>query len=186
MNAMIRKKRLTDFFATEYKKMVLYVRRIIDDSADRDAEDIVQDVMTNIFDTPDLTIPIENLSAYIHRSLKNKVIDIFRKKGKIKQISLDSEIAGDPDLSLVDFIRDVGSHVASEAENKELYMYLYEMIETLSQPEQALIWATEFEGITFAELSEEWDVPLGTLLTRKARAIKKIKERLNSKINGKL
>ena len=33
-------------------------------------------------------------------------------------------------------------------------------------------------GRTFRELSEEWGVPLGTLLARKSRAIAKVREAL--------
>jgi len=34
--------------------------------------------------------------------------------------------------------------------------------------------ATEFENRTYEELSEEWDVPLGTLLSRRHRALSKL------------
>jgi len=37
---------------------------------------------------------------------------------------------------------------------------------------------TEFEEVSFRELSEEWDEPLGTLLSRKARAMEKIRQAL--------
>lgn len=60
--------------------MVGYVRHIIDDASDRDSEDIVQDVMAGIFEAADITRPVENLSAYIYRSLRNRVIDIIRDR----------------------------------------------------------------------------------------------------------
>jgi len=38
--------------------------------------------------------------------------------------------------------------------------------------------ATEFDGRSFRELSEEWQVPIGTLLARKSRALQKIRNKL--------
>jgi len=55
--------RIAEFFRTEYRKWVGYVRRLIDDTAERDAEDVVQDVILHIFDRADIGAPIENLSA---------------------------------------------------------------------------------------------------------------------------
>jgi DNA-directed RNA polymerase specialized sigma24 family protein len=73
----------------------------------------------------DFTVPIEDLSAYIYRALRNKVID------------------------------------------------------SLSPEQKAVLIATEFEGRTFCELSEEWQIPIGTLLARKSRALFRIRLRLN-------
>ena len=44
-----RMNRVADFFRTEHKKLVSYVRCRIDDAADRDAEDIVQDVICLLY-----------------------------------------------------------------------------------------------------------------------------------------
>jgi RNA polymerase sigma factor (sigma-70 family) len=178
MNAMKRKKKLAEFFRVEYGKLVRYVRRSIDDAADRDAEDIVQDVIVNIFDKADVTIPIENLAAYVYRSLKNRIVDMFRKKKKSHHISLDAEIAKDSDLSLAGMLQDAHGSGESEAEKRELYARLYDAVESLNPNEQAVVIATEFEGTSFGRLSNEWKVPIGTLLARKARAIRKIKQEM--------
>ena len=71
---------LTDFFKGERKALLNYARRKIDDMADRDAEDIVQDVFVSLFEKADVTLPIENLAAYVYQSLRNRLVDIFRKK----------------------------------------------------------------------------------------------------------
>jgi len=69
------------FFKTERTRMVAYVRRLIDDAADRDGEDIVQDVMANLFNMADVTMPLDNLAAYVYRSIRNMVMpDLFGLK----------------------------------------------------------------------------------------------------------
>ena len=51
---------------------------------------------------------------------------------------------------------------------------LRQAISELRPDEQALIMATEFDHQTYEELSEEWDVPMGTLLSRKHRTLSKL------------
>jgi RNA polymerase sigma factor (sigma-70 family) len=185
MNAVIRKKTLSEFLLAEYGKLVRYVRRAIADSADREAEDIVQDVIVNLFDKADVTIPIENLTAYVYQSLKNKIVDIFRKRAKTPQISLEDNIFNGVNqvLSLAELIRDARSHTASEEEKKEMYTHLYNAIEALNDKEQTVIVATEFEGVSFGKLSQQLGVPIGTLLARKSRALKKIKNTMKNIFN---
>ncbi|MBC8487756.1 MAG: hypothetical protein H8D45_17135 [Bacteroidetes bacterium] len=71
-------KRLSGFLVQEYSNLVSYVRR--NWQGETYAEDIVQDVALNLFTKVDFNTPIENLMAYMYRSLKNKIIDLRRKK----------------------------------------------------------------------------------------------------------
>jgi len=154
----------TEFFRRERSRLVRYVRRLIDDAADREAEDIVQDVMLSIFDRADITIPIESLSAYIYQAIRNKVIDIFRKKKE--------------EIPLPDEIRDLGYSTEDEVEKKELIDHIFEALDSLPPESRAVVIATEFEGRSFRELSEEWKIPIGTLLARKSRALQQLREKL--------
>jgi RNA polymerase sigma factor (sigma-70 family) len=156
--------KLTDFFRKERMKLVRYVRSLIEDAGDRDAEDIVQDVMLSIFDKADVTLPIENLAAYVYRSLRNKVIDIFRKKQDV--------------VSLDEVISDAGCDTVRDVEKKELIEQIFDAMDSLPPEQRAVLIATEFEGRSYRELSEEWTVPIGTLLARKSRALNKIKQEL--------
>ncbi len=51
----------------------------------------------------------------------------------------------------------------------------------LADEEKAVVLATEIEGRTFKELAADWDVPIGTLLARKSRALGKIRKRLTGR-----
>ena len=169
--------KLTDFVKLEYHKLVNYVRKRLDDSADQSAEDIVQDVMLNIYAKADITEPIENLSAYIYQSLRNKIIDGFRKKRN--DVSLDQTMDPKKQLYLKDILHDKRYEVVPELEKKEMMNKLYQAIDKLKPKERALIIATEFDDCSFRDLAEEWDEPIGTLLARKSRALEKIKKLMN-------
>ena len=173
----MKRNKITEFFRQEYGKLVSYVRQWIDDTADRDAEDIVQDVFVNIYDHADVSIPIENLSAYVFRSLKNRIVDVFRRKKET--VSMESGVSHRNHLSLADLLVDVDNDPVSVAEKNERYTILYGAITALNPQDQAVFVATEMEGRSFRQLSDEWGVPVGTLLARKSRALKKIRKVLD-------
>ncbi|TAL29749.1 MAG: sigma-70 family RNA polymerase sigma factor [Spirochaetes bacterium] len=176
MNNMKSHPGIAEFFKSEYAAMVAFVRRRIDDAADRDVEDVVQDVMMHIFDAADVTRPIENLSAYVYRSLRNRVIDLLR--GRRNDVSLDASGGGEGSVSLADVLYDARYDTAAEFERHEVLDRVFEIIDDLGEDEKALIILTEFGGRSFRDLAEEWGEPVGTLLSRKSRALAKIRKRL--------
>jgi RNA polymerase sigma factor (sigma-70 family) len=154
--------------------MINFVRKRLNDESYRDAEDIVQDVMVRIFDSADLNIPIEKLSAYVYTAIRNKIIDTMRSRRN--QLSLD-EISEQEELSLVSVMNHV-KQADKVLEDEQYNQTVYDAIGRLSEEERAIVIATEFEDVTFTELSEMWDVPIGTLLSKKSRALGKIKKML--------
>ncbi len=172
MTEKLQTARLTDFFKNEYNRMVRFVRMKVDSVAIQDAEDIVQEVAVNLFQKADISAPIENISAYVYRALRNEIIDFFRKKKPI--VSLDQPVKGHEQLKLVDIIKSTKSLASSELEKREIVRELYTLLDNLSEDERALIIATEIEGHGFKELAERWQVPINTLLSRKSRAMRKL------------
>lgn len=164
-------KRVAGFFGSENRKMVNFIKKRIADESYRDAEDILQDVMLKVMDMADLNLPLEKLSSYIYTALRNKVIDALRTRKQ--NISLDEPGAVD-ELALKGLINE-GLRADSDMEQKEYYSQIYKAIDELNDEEKAIVIVTDFEGLTFREIAEEWDVPIGTLLSRKKRALDKIK-----------
>ena len=175
MKAQKERTELAEFFRSEYGRLVGYVRKMIDDTAARDGEDIVQDVIVNAFNLADVNAPIENISAYLYRSLRNRVVDYLRKR-KMGTVSLEEAIMEASDLRLADLLYDTGDNPIVEFEKREMLHLLFEAIEALNEEQRAVLIETEFEGRTFKELAEEWQVPVGTLLSRKSRAVANIRK----------
>jgi RNA polymerase sigma-70 factor (ECF subfamily) len=170
------KRKIAEFFSREYAGMVAYVRRLIDDAGSADGEDIVQDVMERLFTLADVTAPVEKLAAYVYRALRNRVIDALRSRKD--ELSLDASVTRNGDASLGDFLRDGRYDAAEETEKRELRERLFAAIDSLGEEQRAVVFMTEFEGRSFRELSEELGIPIGTLLARKSRAMKKVRETL--------
>jgi RNA polymerase sigma factor (sigma-70 family) len=164
VSAETQKKRITSFLATEWYRLVGYVRAWIDDSADRDAEDVVQDVIERLYERADVTEPIADISAYLYHALRNRIVDLYRK-GK-RNVELPEDIA------------DPRYEIAEDLEREEALLELTSAIEELPPAQREVLVATEFEGRGFKELAAEWKTPIGTLLARKHRAIQSLRETL--------
>jgi RNA polymerase sigma factor (sigma-70 family) len=168
VSAETQKKRIASLIATEWTRLVGYVRTWISDTADRDAEDVVQDVIERLFERADVTEPVADLSAYLYRSLRNKVIDLYRKPRRAAELPED--------------LSDIRFEASAEMDRDEARETLFEAIDELPPAQREVLVATELEGRSFKELAEEWETPIGTLLARKHRAIRALKETLSGGI----
>jgi RNA polymerase sigma-70 factor (ECF subfamily) len=159
-------------FKTEYERLLAYTRYQLADLKHIEAEDVLHEVAFRVFSKIDFDTVVENVSAYIYRSIKHRIIDIIRKPKRT--------------VSLQSLKEKKGAHVETEKlisgnesvekimEREELYDKLHEAIDSLSFDDQKIIIATEFEGKTMKELSQKWGIPQGTLLSRRHRALAKL------------
>ncbi len=168
------KRSIAEFFHQEHRHLVRFVRQLIDDTAAQDGEDLVQDVALNLFRKADVMAPIEDLAAYVYRALRNKVVDEFRTRRDVT-VSFDMNVADDSRLTLADVLQDARENALQTLEQHELKEQLFAAIEALPIAQKAIIIETEFEGRSFRQLAEAWNVPLGTLLARKSRGLQAIR-----------
>ncbi len=176
MEKEIQKKSLDGFFRNDYQKLLGYVRKNLENRfLEAEPEDIIQDVMLSIMDKFDLNEQIGNLTAYIYRSVKNRIIDYRMKKQRNVSIERFTDKTNENSLlnMITDDLQEEENNYANIAPES-----LFHALKQLRPDEQAVIIATEFEGQTYEELSDEWDVPLGTLLSRKHRALSKLHKQL--------
>jgi RNA polymerase sigma-70 factor (ECF subfamily) len=165
------KTNLKQYFNAEYHALRNYVRSKIEDSADRDAEDILQDVALNLFSREDHLTPINNIAGFVYRSIRNKIIDTMRTK-KIRldlDDSFEEKLAEWGDLFYGD---------SSYANADDLKIQLKEAILDLKPDYRDVILAIDFENLSYAQLSLESGVPQGTLMSRRHRALSLLYEEL--------
>jgi len=158
---------LIDFIKIEKNRLLHFIRKKFNDMADIEAEDILQEVLVRLVEKIDDGLSLDNIGGYIYRSLNNKIVDRFRTKKN--NLSLDEKI-GDGG-SLNDLLTDFKYETLNEVNKNYLRDRIYSAIEKLSPGQRQVFVATELEGISFQELSEIWDENVGTLLSRKHRAV---------------
>jgi RNA polymerase sigma factor (sigma-70 family) len=162
-------------FKQEQQNLIRYVRSKLTGISDMDAEDIVADVLFNVYNRVTADNHVENLVAYLYQSVKNKIWDHFRQPQT--PLSLDA-LDKDTGLPRGEKLIDGTVNVESLLEKKEFAFRLRSALMSL-EPKQRAVWvATELEGYTFKELSSKWGEPIGTLLSRKSRAMKALRKAL--------
>ena len=173
------KNRVLEFFTTRNNRLKRYVHRKIQSISEMDAEDIVEEVMLSLFARAEASGPIENLAAYAYRSLHNKIVDYLRRDSKTVPLN-DLEDEGRIPVELASMSAANGS---GEFERAELRHRIFTAIDTLEPKQRAVFIATEIEGMSFRGLSDLWGEPMGTLLSRKCRAVKALQEMLKDLMN---
>jgi RNA polymerase sigma factor (sigma-70 family) len=166
---------IAEFFRREYGRLAGFVRTLIDEAAEFESEDIVQDVALNLFSRADVTAPIEDVASYVYQALRNRVIDLFRRRRNT--VSLDRPVlTEDGAATFKDIFPDHNSSIDRIVCDDEMKQRLLRGINALPDEQKAVLIETEFHDRTFAELSSRWRVPIGTLLARKSRAIAKLRQ----------
>jgi RNA polymerase sigma factor (sigma-70 family) len=165
------------FIKRERRRFIAYVRALLRDVSELDPEDIVHDVLIRLLGKPNVDLPFDSLTAYIYRSLRNRVVDHVRVRGRY--VSLDEEPYENQDGSppkLMDLLRDVEGDALEMLQREEVRRALFEALDRLSAIEREVVIAHELEGFTFRELAARLHTPINTLLSHKARGLKKLKK----------
>jgi len=160
------------FIKRERQRLVGFVRALLRDASEIDAEDVVHDVLVRLLGKPNLELPLDRMSAYVYRSLQNRVVDHFRSRGR--HVSLDEETE-DARGGLIDVLQDVKPDALEILQSEQGRQGLFEGLDSLSPIEREVVIAHELEGVSFKELASRWNMPVNTLLSHKARGMKKLK-----------
>ncbi len=169
------KSRWYAFFTSDGEKLVRFVKSRVRQIGHMDAEDIVADVMLNVVSRLDTAGPVENITAYVYRSIRNKIADYERSRARV--VHLEDLADENGELPLLSMLSTSDLH---PMERQEDLQRLTDAIDRLEPRQRAVLIATELRGKTFRELAEEWDEPIGTLLSRKSRAVKTLKHMLKN------
>src|SRR5262245_66313002 len=80
--------RLTDVVRQEQSRLRRFIRRRVPNS--QDVEDILQDVFAELVEANRLLMPIDQVTAWLFRVARNRIIDLFRRK-KPERFAEDGE-----------------------------------------------------------------------------------------------
>ena len=168
--------RLVDVVSREQSRLRRFIHRRVRDP--RDAEDILQDVFAELVEANRLLMPIDQVTGWLFRVARNRIIDLFRKK---RPEALPAAVTRDADgLALEDLLpASDGSPDAAYA-RQLLLEALEQAIAELPEPQRAIFVAHELEGRSFKELAEETGLSVNTLLSRKHYAVRRLRARLRA------
>jgi RNA polymerase sigma factor (sigma-70 family) len=155
-----------------------YIRKQVADFAA--AEDILQEVFVELVEAYRLLKPIEQVSGWLFRVAKNRIVDRFRGR----QIeSLSEPRYGEDDeaaVSLEDLLPSADEGPEAAYARGVLLDEIEEALQEMPPEQRAVFVAHEWEGTSFKELAEETGVSVNTLLSRKRYAVLHLRRRLKS------
>ena len=165
---------ISDVVEREQSRLFRFIRRRVRDA--RDAEDVLQDVFSELVEANRLVMPVDHITAWLFRVARNRITDLFRKK-KPENFS---EVAGPEGekLALEELLPSPGAGPEALYLRNELFDALEHAIEQLPKDQREVFIAHELEGRSFKEISAATGVNVNTLLSRKRYAILHLRERL--------
>ncbi len=150
-----------EIFEQEYMGFKRYLKARFNQLNEYDAEDIIQETVYKILYRGNDALSIQNMTSYMYTSLRNGAIDHLKKSKR--------EVPED--------VMPEGSTQTAEDEvlKTEVKKMLKQAIDSLDEKSRYVYVETEIKGRSYSDLAEETGEKLGTLLSRKSRAAKKIK-----------
>jgi RNA polymerase sigma factor (sigma-70 family) len=145
---------------------------------DEDAEDILQDVWYQLISIID-TEPIEQLSSWLFRVSRNKIVDKYRKQ---TTLSLDDLIYEDEDGEMIfpEAFYDDSMDPESEFDTTYYKEALFKALDELPEKQREVFVLNELEDLTLQQIADKNGESIKTIISRKRYAVAYLRERLQN------
>jgi RNA polymerase sigma factor (sigma-70 family) len=169
---------LTATILRERSKLGHFIRRRVRDPSE--AEDILQDVFHEFVQAYRLPAPIEQVSAWLFRVARNRIIDVFRKKRELPLVDVTGEPDDDSEYRLDLALPSDEAGPEAVYARSVLLDALQAALDELPGNQREVFVAHELEGRSFKELAAESGVSVNTLLARKRSAVLHLRSSLQA------
>lgn len=174
--ALEQDRRISEVVKRERSRLLNFIRRRVADPLD--AEDVLQDVFYRLVEANRLLMPVEQVTAWLYRVARNRIIDLFRKKEPANFSDLDVEDEEDGMVQFEDLLPSPDAGPEAVYARNLLLNELERALAELPEEQRRVFVAHEFEGRTFQEMADESGVSVNTVLARKRYAVRHLRERL--------
>ena len=158
--------RLESLYRAERNKLFTYALSLLGDQTLSD--DVVQDVFRKLCEAP---VDANDLRAFVYRCVRNRALDILRQKvRKSDTAALSSQMS----IYAIDKSSPVGQGILSEEQARQVERALY----SLRDEEREVVVLHVYSGMTFKNISQVMDSPLGTVASWYRRALGKLRQKL--------
>lgn len=169
--------KISEAIARDEARLRSFIRRRVPDRSE--AEDILQDVFYELVEAYRMMKPVEQVTAWLFRVARNRIIDLFRRKQReAARMEPDSRTEDGDAQSLEELLPAPEAGPDSAYARKVLLEELDLALDELPPEQKDAFVAHELMGYSFKQLSEEYGVGVSTLISRKHYAVKHLRERL--------
>jgi RNA polymerase sigma factor (sigma-70 family) len=174
-----RDQRIADVVAREGSRLRNFIRGRVPDP--RDAEDVLQDVFSELVEANRLLMPIEHVTGWLFTVARNRITDLFRRRppetSAEKPAAAGEEDEGER-LGLEDLLPSPDDGPDAIYARGVLLDAIEAALDELPPAQREVFLAHEIEGRSFKEMAAETGTSINTLLARKRYAVLHLRERL--------
>lgn len=162
-------------YLTYYPKLVRFAKEFV--ILEEDAENITQDVFTDLWERPNSMIHIENMNAYLFRLVKNKCLDHLKRKISERRYTETIQNSFELELYLkLQSLDQFDSCILSEG--KEIEVLIHAAIDSLPERCREIFLLSRIENLKYREISERLGISVNTVECQIGIALKKLRIRL--------
>lgn len=146
----------------------------------QEAEDLVQETMLKAFRFSDTYQRGTNLRAWLFRILNTSAINRYRKQATHPNTT---SLPEGEDFYIYNRIKDLsGQELSTGAEDEVLSQYLdedvYKALNDLPPNFRMAVILADIEGLSYKEIAEALQIPIGTVMSRISRARRQLQQSL--------
>jgi RNA polymerase sigma factor (sigma-70 family) len=169
---------ISEAIERERPRLRNFIRRRVPDRSD--AEDILQEVFSELVEAYRMMKPLEQVTAWLFRVARNRITDLFRRKKREASTEPAVTTEDGETLRWEDLLPALDAGPESAYARSVLLEELDAALDELPEEQREVFVAHEFLGYSFKELAEQTGVRVNTLLSRKRYAVLHLRERLQS------
>jgi RNA polymerase sigma factor (sigma-70 family) len=172
-------RKISEAIARDEPRLRRFIRNRVADRGE--AEDILQDVFYELVEAYRMMKPVEQVTAWLFKVARNRIIDLFRKKQREASRTATEALAenGEP-ISFEDLLPSPDAGPDAVYTRNILLEELEHALDELPKEQSDVFIAHELMGNSFKDISEQTGVGMNTLLSRKRYAVKFLRERLRA------
>ena len=160
-----------ELYIRYYDPLCYYCKKYLKDETG--AEDVVQDIFTQLWDTRDTLNITSSFAGYIYASAHNRVLKMVR------QFDVHSRYAQRILLNAKEWTNETEDSII----DNDYAALLNKMMEKLSPRQKEVFCLSRMEGLTYQEISEKLNISVTAVQKHASFALEKIKEHLKQHTN---
>jgi RNA polymerase sigma factor (sigma-70 family) len=169
---------ISEAIERERPRLRNFIRRRVPDQSD--AEDILQEVFSELVEAYRMMKPLEQVTAWLFRVARNRITDLFRSKKREASREPAVTTEDGETLQWEDLLPSPDAGPESAYARSVLLEEMDAALDELPEEQREVFVAHEFLGYSFREIAEQTGVSMNTLLSRKHYAVLHLRERLQS------
>ena len=164
----------SELYLMYYPKLVRFAKEFV--VLEEDAENITQDVFTDLWERRDAIDHIENVNAYLFRLVRNRCLDYLKHKVFEQKYAENVQASFEIELKLQSLDR---FDVSDISEGNEMERLVRDAINSLPKRCRDIFLLSRMKGLKYREISEKLGISVNTVECQMGIALKKLRVKLN-------